>query len=379
MIRSVIHATYRHLALTAACASMLGVCGLALAQTNPAPQAPAPDRQADNPEGDQARRPRQPLSREELRARFRQFLDARAAQLRRDQEELDRAIKMLDEGKTLDEIRAAFPDRPRTGQNGAGGFGQRRGVSDWLQRIEMGEMPGDVTGGTGRGRSDSDVLGEPPGGPMGGPKGRGNSDDNPDRAGPGPDRTAGPGPQPGRTDINAPLTQEERETIRDFIRSTAPHMLSQMDELEKTRPQEVEQKYRRMLRLTRNLLDLRQHDKVLYDLRLQDIKVGREALDAAREIAQLQKKGIATSDPKYEQASQRLRTALQAQFTVRGEAMRHEAEKARERLTHSDQELASREANRDKVINDLMTRMIEKERRWVEHPDERREPGPQSD
>lgn len=316
-----------------------------------APPPPPPhgdDAPPPPPPGLEGRRPRQPLTREEIRARVRQFLDQRAAQLRREQEDIERAVRMFDEGKTIEEIQAAFPDRPgRQGGNrrgGGGGWGGGGGIADWISRMQQGDLPGDGPG---------------PGEPAGMPGG--------DRPG---ERVGGP-PGQSERDPSQPLTSEERETIRDFISSTAPQLLGPLDELEKRDAALAEKKYRDMLRKTRFLLELRKRDRTMYDLRLADIKSGREAIESARAIARMQADGAATSSPEVERETAALRAAIESQFTTRTAIHRHELARGRDRLSDEEKDLASRESRREQIIAESMTKIVDAERRRLEgHPDQ---------
>lgn len=314
--------------------------------TPPSSPPPPPPQRADGEPGQngtgEGRRARPTLTREELRARFRQFLDQRAGQLRREQEEIERAVRMFDEGKTVEEIRAEFPDRPRgSGQRRGGGGGGGWG-GDWLQRWEQGEgMPGDPPFDRGSDR-----------GPDRGPR---SGDSDGPRQGPGAER-----------DPTQPITSEERETIRDFIRSTAPQMLAGLDELEKRDEAMAEKKYRDMLRKTRLLLELRKRDKAMYDLRLADIKSGREAIEAARLIAQMDVNGIAADAPDRAAQTQTLHAAVNAQFVTRTAIKRHELTRSRDRAANDEKELASRESRREQIVTDSMSKLVDYERRRLD-------------
>lgn len=309
------------------------------APTDPPPPSPAHHANGEPGQNAEGRRNRTPLTREELRARFRQFLDQRAGQLRREQEEIERAVRMFDEGKTVEDIRAAFPDRPRGGgqrRGGGGGWG-----GDWLQRWEQGEdMPGDPPFDRGADRPDRGPRSGDPDGPRQGP--------------------------PAERDPNQPITTEERETIRDFIRSTAPQMLAGLDELEKRDATMAEKKYRDMLRKTRMLLELRKRDKPMYDLRLADIKSGREAIEAARQIAQMDVNGIAADASERTAQAGVLHAAVEAQFVTRTAIKRHELARSRDRVENDEKELASRESRREQIVTDSMSKLVDYERRRLD-------------
>jgi hypothetical protein len=272
----------------------------ALAQNPPADPSPQADAQNNRNE-------RKNLSDPELRKRFRDMLAKRLDNRRRELDNLDKALKMFDEGKTYDDIRSLLPDMPHPGSR-----------SEWreqgLRRWEEGGS----------------------GGPSDGTPG------------------AGPGPGPRSSEPQRPLTDDERKTVREILKEIAPKTLERLQDLEKSKPEEAEKQYSEAFRRSRWLLETRKRDPELFDLQLKEIGYRRQALEASAAIVKLDappEPGVAplSDDKKNAERKSRtdqLRQAVKDQYEVRTRIMRKEA----------DARPAQQAAAVDKAVNDMLDR-----------------------
>lgn len=349
-VRTLLMAGTIGLALGAGGTRAFGQPGDALPPPPPPPTAGEP---GDGPAGGAVR--------EEARQRVRRAMAERLAQMKRDQADVERVITMMDEGKTIEQIREALGAKasPRLldmlrGRQREGG---PRGTG-------MGGRDGDAGLGP-MGGADADLLGEVPGagpgpraeGPEGGPRGDGPGDGPPG----GPGRRGG-GARPGRDDGPMELSDEDRAAIREFVSATAPGMAKAFAELEKRDPEAAEKRLREVAPRFRELLDLRKRDARLYELRMIDVREGREALEAAREIVRLDGEGVATSDAKHAAATARLRGAIAKQIDARGEAVAHELKKMQERIADGQADLLERGKKKDRLVDEAVARMLQRER-----------------
>jgi hypothetical protein len=267
---------------------------------------------------------------DEQRARIGEALDEQARQTRGHQEAIAKATAMLKDGKRLDEIRDAIGDAHF-----------RRIIAVAVvrnarpDRPERGGRPGP---GPDRrpGSADADLLGEAPGDA---PRQAGGPDDRPSRGGP-----------PG------PLSDDDRRAIKDFIAATSPAMAEQFSELEARDPEAAERRLREFAPRVRLLLELRSRDQRLYELRLIDIREGRAAIEAVRELRRLEKQDVPVDDSRRTQVQSRLRAALEKQFDARSQAMSHELDKLRRRIEE-------RPSKRDQAVDETIRRMLEREAR----------------
>jgi hypothetical protein len=380
------------LGLAAVAGTALWLGAQALAQPGgPPPEGPdgpggpppmgGPDGREDGPGGGpDGRRGTQ----EEMRRRIREFLQRQVDASRRRQERMEQALRMLDEGKTLEEIHAALPDLPHPGQRGEGrGEGRRGGPNG----------PGGPDGFDGPGpggrddRARVDDLGDAtglrePGGP-GGPGGAGGRPEGGPRdgrhdgaRGDGP-RGDGPrGERDGPRDPARPLTPDEREAVRDFLRVAAPGILAKLEQLEKSDAPAAQRRWAEALPRVRPLLDLRTRDRALYDLRLEDIRRGRESMDAARAVAEAESNG---SRGDAEAARTRLRDALRAQYRVRTQLLAHDLTKGKERMNGMQADLDARSSREDAVVDKNVRDLVEREARRLKNKGARPEGGRHAD
>ena len=319
--------------------------------------------------------------REEARQRLRRAMAERLAQMKSDQADVERMIGLMDEGKTIEQIREAMGAgtsprlmemlRGRSRESGPRGGGMERGGGEG----EAGPGP--------MGGADADLLGEVPGvnpaarpdggerGP-GGPEPRGPDGRGPDGRGPKPNDGQADGPpaggpgrrgqRPGRDDGPIVLSDEDRQAIREFVGATSPGMARAFAELEKRDPEAAEKRLREVAPRFRELLDLRKRDQRLYELRMIDVREGREALESAREIVKLEAEGVDASDGKHSAATARLRGAIAKQIEARGEAVAHELKKMQERIADGQADLADRGKKKDRLIDEAAARILQRER-----------------
>jgi len=181
------------------------------------------------------------------------------------------ALKMLDEGKSPEEVRQAIPEIARLGQRG-----------------DEGAEPGHTAPG--------------PGGNMG--QGRGGGGGEPPRA----------------------LTEEEKQAVRDVLAETSPKFLADLREKERARPEEADRQYSETFSRMRMLIDLKKRDPDMFALRAREVRKGFEARDAAKAIAEIDRAAMPDT-AKRQALEQSLKAALTAQFEVKTQLMQREAAK----------------------------------------------------
>jgi len=303
------------------------------------------------------------------RAALRERIEQRRAQLRRSQERIDLAIKLMDEGATIDRLREEYPELFRPARGGGGPEGPDLLDGPPGAGMGGGRRPG-MRGGEGpqdeRGMLDGPERferGGPGGGPGGG-EGRPGGERGRDR--PGADR---------------PPTDEERAAMREFLRVGQPRLFEAFQELEERDPEEAKRKLVEMFPRVRPLLEMRQNDPQMFELRMKDLRNGREAMEAARWLAQHEQAGSSAGSDDLAKRRESMRAALLKQFDARTEIHRRELDRQSERLTEARAELETRAAERNKSVEATMARMIEREQERLlrgEGPDDEpppREPG----
>lgn len=252
----------------------------------------------------------------EERAALRERLERRAAELDARAQLMRQAVKMLDAGEPVDDVRRFMANR-----------------------TAVARMLGDA----GAGAEIRLLEGERPRGP--GP-------------GPGPhahDHAAG---RPDRQH----LTPEERDVIREMLAVTAPE---KVEELDNTDSNEAGQKWGRLAVLARPMMELKRRDPDLYALRLERMRYETRAIHLAGKIARRE-----AADPRDEAEIASLRAQLQEAggrvFDIRIAEQAHEIAMLQSRLDTIRADIASQEARREQVIAEQTDKLLRGATQWVQ-------------
>jgi hypothetical protein len=290
----------------------------------------------------------------ERRARFREFLSSRRNRAERIQAALDEAIRSVDRDVPIEQVMEAFPAdlrgdlRPGGGRGAGGPMGEgTRGGS--------GGGPGGEMGGD-HGAQSLDKLNEL------GPVVPG--DEGPGEGGPG---GRGRGPREGR----GTLSDVDRQAFDEFLGSAAPRLQMMFRKLREQDANAADQRVMEGLPRIRWLLELREKDREMYDLRLKDIRAGREALEAARGLAALDREGTNETGDKRSKLEGDLKRALETQYDLRGQILGREISRLENDLGKRREEMGKRADGRtatvERTSKSLVERAKEMGRRMREH------------
>ncbi len=236
--------------------------------------------------------PETPISKEALRDR----LQRRLAEARDSATQLEEAINQLDKGASPEDVRRMLPER--------GGQGRRD-------------------------RDDSMGPGE------------------------GLDKVAGgPGSQ-GRQD--RPLTDEERQTVREILGAAFPEMLKRLDELSAKDPEAGRRRLSEMHPRVKFLFELKKRDSEMYTMRLEEIRTAREAVAAGVDVVELRRKGQPD-----QAAMTKLRTLVVAQLDARMAVARRELQQLLERIEAKRTEIEQNTREREDAIERQMKAVLER-------------------
>jgi hypothetical protein len=296
-------------AAVAAAAAVLA--GAAAAHRPPAP------RPTDRP----AAREGMPTIRERLDWRARN-LETRAATLRE-------AIRRLDAGESEDEVRRYLDNSSALARL----LGDPSVETD--ARFVVQDRPQPPHRPVGRERPQHERPGVRPDGPR-----------------PGPD-----GARPERPQGDAPLTPQEREVVLELARKTSPDYV---DDIEKD-----PERMRRLGMMARWLVELKQRDRVAYDLKLERMGQESKALRLAGSIA----KRLVPEEREPEQVAKfraELRETAGRVFDLRIAEQTHELAQLEARLEAIRAEIASQESRREELIEEQIAKLMQSAMRWAE-------------
>lgn len=256
-------------------------------------------------------RPRAAHTQPDRRGAIRARLEARRAELSRSLEQVQRALRLLDEGAPPEQIRSAI----RQAEHG---------------RDQAPDRP------AARGKRS-------PGGKRG--PGARRHDDHDEPAFARADRP---------TDELGP---DERQAAMEFLREHNPEMAQRLTRAMRENPEEAERALGRILpRLmprVRELRELRERDPELFEFRIREMADGRDVMAATRRVGEARRSGEGE-----EEAIAHLREALAGQFEHRLEMKRHEIATLERRMGELREQLERQQDEREQWIqNELRQRL----------------------
>lgn len=293
------------------------------------PRQPDPDRPRIVPQ-------ERPVRAEVLRRE----LEARLAELQREQARVSEAVKQIDAGAAPERVADSIRDLREAWRRGAA----QRLADGREDRPRRGEGPDGREGGPPDG-----LRGGPPGGPPG-------------------DGPRGEGPP-------VELTQEQRTQILAFAKEHMPELHTRFESVRLT---DEAMANRILARLGPRLLEtikLKEEDPELGELRLRDIRNGAmlmHAMGALREARRQTPQDPAVVDAAAEEVSAK----LAEQFDIRVDMFRLEITRLREQLANMEKEITTRLAGREGFIHDRLAEVIRGMEREESRPPGGRRGGP---
>ncbi len=180
----------------------------------------------------------------------------------------------------------------------------------------------------------------------------------------GPRRGHGRGGDPWRErmESGAPLTEEEREVIRDMMLTTEPELWISLQDLQRGHPAEAERRMRQLLPVAGLMIELRRRDPELYRLRLEQMRYEQQVRRIVVRIAEVE----SSANPDAAEIS-RLRAELHQAgsraFDMRIAVQAHEIGRLQARLDKVRGDITEQESQREELIVHHVERMLESARR----------------
>lgn len=178
-------------------------------------------------------------------------------------------------------------------------------------------------------------------------------------------------PPPGDewADPNAPSLLDDPERFDAFLAKHLPDMRDRLATLAERDPDLVDRIKHRIARHLSPIAPLEERDPELFELRLDEFRVGAEILDASREYREiLEQEG---ADPQHvADARKALAELLVRHFDLQMASQRHELSTLEDRVNALRQELADMESSREKAIADRLKWFTEPHK-WRSDRDDR--------
>ncbi len=162
-----------------------------------------------------------------------------------------------------------------------------------------------------------------------------------------------------------PLTPEGRRWVEEFLAGSMPVMAERVARLREADPQGADRLLMRLAPRLRDAARLKDSDPELFDLRLAEIRVGMDVIDAIRALRQAQERGQGV-----DQATTMVRESLTRQQDIRDRLTTHEIRVMSARLDEMKADAEKRKAGSNARIDEMVRRLVERR-----EPGDRREPG----
>lgn len=166
-------------------------------------------------------------------------------------------------------------------------------------------------------------------------------------------------PGQGPPSMRERMTRENFEKVLAVLRDIDPDLYEKFQELKKDKPMRAFGLLREHGPLLRRLVFLKERDEESYDLRVSDIRLGRETMQLAEQIVE-EKKQREPDVEKLTKLYKQLEKKVDEQFTVRQDLRQHELEMLRKRLEAMEQGIKLREDKRDDIINAQVEELIDR-------------------
>jgi hypothetical protein len=143
------------------------------------------------------------------------------------------------------------------------------------------------------------------------------------------------------------MDDEELAVARQVIAELYPEVGPRLDQLAEEDPGELRRTLQRRFPRVRFLMELRERDPQMYELRLADIRLGRATAALAQ---QLREARAADDKPRHRALMDELEEQVAEHFDVRQTIRELEIEKLRQRLAELEEQLEERDDERDDLI-----------------------------
>ena len=187
------------------------------------------------------------------------------------------------------------------------------------------------------------------------------SDDGPDRGDEDRDRPDDghhgdkPGPDDRRGFDRRPLTDEQIDAAVEIVRRMHPKWAEEIDRAMDEHPERVRQMISRNPRL-RYMLELRERNPELFELRIEDARLSREQHELSRDLRAAREEG---DEAEADQLHGRLVEVVTEHFDIRQRIREIELKQLEARLDELRHELEERTEQRDKLIDERVAQIVE--------------------
>ncbi len=177
-----------------------------------------------------------------------------------------------------------------------------------------------------------------------------------------PEGPGGPG-RPGAVGKRGPMdgAGPTLDEARAFIKAHLPELGERLDEAAARDPRRAERMIRRMMPRIGEMIRREKEDPAYVRLRVEEMRVGLRIIERMRVLRGLVEQGA--DEQAIDRAKKEIRELLGRQFDLRDKLDAHRLEKIRAEYEQGKARLAERRADRDRMLDEHMRRVLERMQR----------------
>ena len=162
-------------------------------------------------------------------------------------------------------------------------------------------------------------------------------------------------PEDDRRGRRQPMTDAEVESARQIIAELYPELAARMDALYEESPDKLRRTIEKRFSRVRFLVKLQERNPAMFELRMSDIRLGRET----HALAQRVKQAHLDDDKKtYKALYAELEDKLAAHFDVKQRVRQAELDLLRQRVEELEADLEDRDDERDDLIEQRLNELV---------------------
>jgi hypothetical protein len=176
---------------------------------------------------------------------------------------------------------------------------------------------------------------------------------------------AGHGEHKHRGPLGRLMTAEQLEDALEVVAAYEPDAAARLKNLIEENPEDAQRLIQRHFPAVRFLVQLKERDPEMYEMRMRDLKLNRESWRAAKALREAKAKDELSWERKRELEEQ-VESLVKEHFEVRQAIRERELQKLRDRIEELEEQLDKRSDDRRDLIEQRVEQLIESgdEPRW---------------
>ena len=151
------------------------------------------------------------------------------------------------------------------------------------------------------------------------------------------------------------MADQEVQAAREIVAQLYPELTERMDTIYEKDPEELRRILQRRFPRIRFLVHLKDKNPALYELRIQDIRLGRESSALAKQVKQAH---LDDDKARYKTLYKELEDKLTQHFDVKQRLRQQEIEALRQRVEQLEDQLEQQDDDRKDIIEQRLGELV---------------------